>query len=77
MFAADDVVLLYEEKPTAEQVERARKLMLPDTFYLYENRPGCPGCIGCEDNLLTQSPLSKKGSHCYSALFVFEVLLTH
>lgn len=56
----DDVVLLYEEKPTAEQVERARKLMLPDTFYLYENRPGCPGCIGCEDNLLTQSPLSKK-----------------
>ena len=48
-FSDDDVEFLHEEKPTAEQVERARKLLLPDAFYLYENRPGCPGCIGCED----------------------------
>lgn len=23
---------------------------LPDTFYLYEDAPPCPGCIGCEDD---------------------------
>ena len=48
-FPDSDVELLFEEMPTEEQVARARKLLLPDTFYLYENRPGCPGCIGCED----------------------------
>ncbi|KAK7485488.1 hypothetical protein BaRGS_00023298 [Batillaria attramentaria] len=52
----DDVIFLHEEKPTPEQIERARKLMLPDTFYLYENRPGCPGCIGCEDFNPSRSP---------------------
>ncbi|KAL8618871.1 hypothetical protein ACOMHN_000878 [Nucella lapillus] len=51
-----DVVFLYEETPTPEQVARARKLQLPDTFYLYENRPGCPGCIGCEDS--SRSPVA-------------------
>ncbi|CAG2242087.1 NUP358 [Mytilus edulis] len=32
-----------------EQITMARKFFLPDHFYLYENKPSCPGCIGCED----------------------------
>ena len=47
----DDVVFLYEERlATREQVARARELMLPDNFYLYESRAPCPGCIGCEES---------------------------
>lgn len=52
----DDVIFVYEETPTPDQVARARKLLLPDTFYLYENRPGCSGCIGCEDFDPSKSP---------------------
>ncbi|XP_041373537.1 uncharacterized protein LOC121386636 isoform X2 [Gigantopelta aegis] len=44
-----EVEFLFEEKATEEQVARARKFLLPDHFYLYENKPPCPGCIGCED----------------------------
>ncbi|XP_076453510.1 LOW QUALITY PROTEIN: E3 SUMO-protein ligase RanBP2-like [Babylonia areolata] len=55
-----DVVFLYEETPTPDQVARARKLLLPDTFYLYENRPGCPGCIGCEDYDPSKAPAVQK-----------------
>ncbi|XP_059169500.1 E3 SUMO-protein ligase RanBP2-like isoform X2 [Physella acuta] len=51
----DDVIIIREEKPTAEQIAMARKFLLPDTFYLYENRPPCPGCIGCEDGELPKS----------------------
>ena len=38
-----------EKKATQEQIEKARKLMLPDHFYLYEEKPPCPGCLGCDD----------------------------
>ncbi|XP_070173906.1 E3 SUMO-protein ligase RanBP2-like isoform X2 [Littorina saxatilis] len=51
-----DVEFMYEETATPEQVERARQLMLPDNFYLYESKPGCPGCIGCEDFDPAKSP---------------------
>ncbi|XP_067670560.1 uncharacterized protein [Haliotis asinina] len=44
-----DVQYLYIEEATEEQKARARKYLLPESFYLYENKPPCPGCIGCED----------------------------
>ncbi|XP_046559569.1 E3 SUMO-protein ligase RanBP2-like isoform X2 [Haliotis rubra] len=44
-----DVQSLYIEEATEEQKARARKYLLPESFYLYENKPPCPGCIGCED----------------------------
>ena len=46
----EDVIIVYEKLPTPEQMERARVFQLPDTFYLYEDAPPCPGCIGCEDD---------------------------
>ncbi|XP_078613735.1 E3 SUMO-protein ligase RanBP2-like isoform X3 [Branchiostoma floridae x Branchiostoma japonicum] len=34
-----DVIFVYEKKPTADQIERAKKYLLPPTFYLYEDKP--------------------------------------
>ncbi|XP_067669536.1 RANBP2-like and GRIP domain-containing protein 8 isoform X2 [Haliotis asinina] len=44
-----DVQFLYIEEATEEQKAEARKYLLPESFYLYENKPPCRGCIGCED----------------------------
>ncbi|BFZ00232.1 hypothetical protein BsWGS_03271 [Bradybaena similaris] len=49
---SDDVIFVGEDKPTEDQVAAARKYKLPDHFYLYEKKPPCPGCIGCEDGEL-------------------------
>ena len=46
--SGDDVIVVSEKRPTPEQVERARAWQLPDTFYLYEDAPPCPGCCGCD-----------------------------
>ncbi|KAI5107450.1 E3 SUMO-protein ligase RanBP2 isoform X2 [Silurus meridionalis] len=35
-----DIKIVFEQKPTKEQEELARKLMLPPTFFLYKNKPG-------------------------------------
>ncbi|EEC01207.1 ran-binding protein (RanBP), putative [Ixodes scapularis] len=43
------VELVFEAKATEAQVARARELLLPDNFFLYETRPPCPGCRGCDD----------------------------
>ncbi|XP_062594997.1 E3 SUMO-protein ligase RanBP2-like [Saccostrea cucullata] len=63
----EDVVLVKEDKATPEQIELARKFLLPDHFYLYEKAPPCPGCIGCEDyqegtkiSRKTRTPTPKK-----------------
>lgn len=48
MVVSDEVQVTYEKKATPEQVERARKLHLPDNFYLYEEAEPCTGCRGCE-----------------------------
>ena len=67
----EDLVFVKEEKATPAQVAQARKFMLPDHFYLYENAPPCPGCVGCEDyqegtkisrkTTRTPSPKKKQG----------------
>ncbi|CAF3536995.1 unnamed protein product [Rotaria socialis] len=46
----DDIVSLGEVKPSAEQIDRAKKLQLPSTFFLYENKEPCKGCPGCEQD---------------------------
>ncbi|XP_076059811.1 E3 SUMO-protein ligase RanBP2-like isoform X2 [Oratosquilla oratoria] len=45
-----EVSIVFEKKATPEQVEKARKLKLPDNFYLYEQAEPCKGCIGCQEN---------------------------
>ncbi|XP_019643944.1 PREDICTED: E3 SUMO-protein ligase RanBP2-like isoform X2 [Branchiostoma belcheri] len=37
--ADPDVIFVYEKKPTADQIERAKKYLLPPTFYLFEDKP--------------------------------------
>ncbi|XP_066299091.1 E3 SUMO-protein ligase RanBP2-like [Branchiostoma lanceolatum] len=34
-----DDIFMYEKKPTTDQIERAKKFLLPPTFYLYEDKP--------------------------------------
>ncbi|CAF1619209.1 unnamed protein product [Adineta ricciae] len=46
----DDVISIGEIKPSAEQIDRAKKLQLPSTFYLYENKEPCKGCPGCKED---------------------------
>jgi hypothetical protein len=47
--ADQEVQVVYAEEPTAEQKARAARFLLPESFYLYENKAsGCPGCVGCE-----------------------------
>ncbi|XP_033637920.1 E3 SUMO-protein ligase RanBP2-like [Asterias rubens] len=50
----DDVIFISETLPTADQRARAEKLLLPPTFFLYEDDPPCPGCRGCEEEDLAQ-----------------------
>ena len=48
-YDTDDVIIIAVSQPTEDQIRRARELMLPDYFYLYEDKPACPGCRGCDD----------------------------
>ncbi|GAA6096642.1 E3 SUMO-protein ligase RanBP2 isoform X1 [Tachysurus ichikawai] len=36
----DDIEIVFEQQPTKEQAELARKLMLPPTFFIYKNNTG-------------------------------------
>lgn len=35
-----DIEIVFEQQPTKDQAELARKLMLPPTFFIYKNKPG-------------------------------------
>ncbi len=48
---AADVVFVKEELPSPEKVALAEKYMLPKSFFMYENKPSCPGCLGCKDDI--------------------------
>jgi hypothetical protein len=54
-----DIISISEVAPSAEQIDRAKKLQLPSTFYLYENKEPCKGCPGCEEDT---PPLSSNES---------------
>ncbi|XP_077987463.1 E3 SUMO-protein ligase RanBP2-like [Glandiceps talaboti] len=43
------VQIVFEKEPSVDQIKDAKKLQLPKTFYLYEDKPPCPGCKGCDD----------------------------
>ncbi|CAF1202059.1 unnamed protein product, partial [Adineta ricciae] len=57
----DDVTVIDEIKPTKEQIDRAKRLQLPPTFYLYENKEPCKGCRGCREE--SSSILSNEVQH--------------
>ena len=40
--------LVYAKEATEEQKRKAKELMLPLNFFLYEDAPPCSGCRGCE-----------------------------
>ncbi|KAG8197151.1 hypothetical protein JTE90_011312 [Oedothorax gibbosus] len=46
-----DIEVVYEPIVPEEKVKLAEKLLLPKSFFLYENKPSCQGCIGCEDKI--------------------------
>lgn len=55
----DDVQLIFEELPKPEHIEKAARLMLRPSFFNYENKPKCPGCIGCDDEKIDWNKLTK------------------
>lgn len=62
IFFVDAIEILYEKKATPEQVEQARKLQLPDNFYLYKDAPPCPGCPGCKDESKSEEVRFNEGA---------------
>lgn len=62
------MITIGETKPSAEQIDRAKKLQLPSTFFLYENKEPCKGCAGCEDDT---PPATSNESKFYSFALVF------
>jgi hypothetical protein len=52
-FLSVDVTIIGELKPTEEQIDRAKRLQLPPTFYLYESKEPCKGCRGCREDLVS------------------------
>jgi hypothetical protein len=63
------VISIGEVKPSAEQIDRAKKLQLPSTFYLYENKEPCKGCPGCDED---SPPIAPNESMFYILSFIFE-----
>ena len=59
------MIFVKQEIPTPEKVALAQKYMLPKTFYLYENKPPCPGCLGCADDM---EGTTVKSSYIYNLL---------
>lgn len=46
-----EIEIVWESKPTEDQIEKALRLKLSPSFYLYENTLPCPGCRGCIDDI--------------------------
>ena len=47
----DDVIFICEEDPEPSLIKKAEELLLPKSFYLYEKKPPCSGCRGCDDDV--------------------------
>lgn len=43
-----DIEVIESKSAPDEKRESAEKLQLPSNFFLYEDKPPCPGCRGCE-----------------------------
>ena len=59
----EEVILTKVEMPSNDKIELARQLMLPDTFFNYENKPSCPGCRGCVDGIDRKRSTSQDQEH--------------
>ena len=46
----DEVIVLFEELPDDSLVLKAKELMLPPSFFMYQKKPPCRGCRGCTDD---------------------------
>ncbi len=57
-----DVCFLFEELPDPELISKAKALMLPPSFYLFQNKSPCAGCRGCSDNDLEDGTLKDSNS---------------
>ena len=57
-----EVSILYEELPDPELIIKAKSLMLPPSFYLYDKKPLCPGCRGCSEDPEATSTINDKWS---------------
>ncbi|XP_054724856.1 E3 SUMO-protein ligase RanBP2-like [Uloborus diversus] len=70
----DEIEIIYQASPPADKVALARKFKLPDTFFLYENKADCPGCIGCDDSTSQSkaSPDKKQSSSETAAVSIPE-----
>ena len=49
VYANGDVEIVSVEEATPAEIAMARKLQLPDHFFMYTRKPACLGCIGCLD----------------------------
>ncbi|CAF1579776.1 unnamed protein product, partial [Didymodactylos carnosus] len=54
-----NVIFIDEKLPTNDQIKRAERLKLPRTFFLYEDREPCKGCIGCQRKTPFEIPIAK------------------
>ena len=52
----EDLIITFERKPSFAQKIKATRLQLPSSFYLYESKPPCSGCRGCDENFDKFSP---------------------
>lgn len=58
----DEVEMIFAKEATEEQKRKARELMLPLNFFLYETAPPCPGCRGCEPEDSDEATAAKPAS---------------
>ena len=78
--------------PSSEQVVLAQKYMLPKSFFLYENKAPCRGCLGCYDDIegtvykgwytfyTSESKICKKHGKNWillSPVFIFTLQINH
>ena len=59
----DEVILTKVEMPSNDKLKLSRQLMLPDTFFNYENKQSCPGCRGCIDQIDGKYSASRNQEH--------------
>lgn len=57
--AENEVIFIEDKLPSKEKIDMAMKFNLPKSFYNYENKKDCLGCIGCEPDDFDFSTIGK------------------
>ncbi|CAD5121392.1 DgyrCDS9914 [Dimorphilus gyrociliatus] len=55
-----DVIFLETKLPIKQKIELALKYKLPESFFNYENKKSCSGCVGCNSEFFDFSTIGKK-----------------